>query len=270
MKKIVIVLTLLLTINVCAAQVVELRENIATMLIFPTEIIHHRGGYNPDDFVTPQQYKNILYVQPVGPFDESNLSVITSNGDHFSIILSYNQHSKKEVYVFSSNEGVYHLPENIKSESQVSKSAVLKSEGNPFVERIIVQKGYIASRNAVKYKSLIFAITGIYTADDMIFIRLNLENSSEIPYRFETINFTVAPKISKDLTSSAMDNLNVKWNWYQKEEIEGKGSSEMVFAFDKFTVGKDNELIINLIEQGGVRNLTIKIEDAIFLTAKQI
>lgn len=270
MKKVFLAIVAIISINAAAAQVVvELKENIATALIFPTEIIHHRGGYNPEDFVEPQIYKNILYIQPLGPFETSNLSVITGTGQHYAITMTYNPVSQNEFYVFTNDVSVYQSEDEAKIKEKNPGNTVV-TESNSFVDKITAQKGYITSRNAVKYKSLVLSVTGVYTAENNIFIRLHLENSSEIPFNCEIINFTVAPKIGKDLTSSSLDILTPKWNWYQHSQVKGKGGSEIIFAFDKFTVGRENLLIIDLIEQGGVRNLTLKMEDAEFLTAKQI
>lgn len=248
---------------------INLKPTLATQLIFPAEIEHIRSGFDPDKFVEPQVYKHILYLQPVDSFSPTNLSVITVDGLHFALRLMYDPVLADEFYILHPEDAVY--SSKIAYQNTTSQDAHKEqSYTDPFIGKIMQSKGYIATRNAVKYRSFLFNITGVYTVGDFIYIRLGVDNISQIPYNFDYVGFSIKAKKGKRITSTANQQLTPRASYYQATTVPGKGTIEMVFGFDKFTIGGENELHIDIVEKGGARNLTLKITDEILLQAKKI
>lgn len=256
---------------------VDLKPTMATQLIFPAEIEHIRSGFDPDKFVEPQQYKHILYVQPVDSFSTTNLSVITVDGLHFSIKLEYDPIKAEEFYILKPQDAVYNSKAVQEGIAPVAVSGTPAATPvpkvaytDPFVGKIMQEKGYLNTRNAVKYKSFLLSITGVYTVGNLLYIRLGVENVSQIPYNFDYVGFSVKARQGRRVTSTVNQQLEPRTSYYQATAVPGKGSTEMVFGFDKFTAGAENELHIDIVEKGGARNLTLTINDDILLQAKRI
>lgn len=249
---------------------VNLKPTLATQLIFPSEIEHIRSGFDPDKFVEPQQYKHILYVQPVDSFATTNLSVITVDGLHFSLKLEYDPIVAEEFYILTQTDAVYNSKAVSGVTSAASIAAAVPTYTDPFVGKIMQEKGYLNTRNAVKYKSFLFNITGVYTVGNLIYIRLGVDNLSQIPYNFDYVGFSIKAKKGRRVTSTVNQQLEPRTSYYQATTVPGKSTTEMVFGFDKFTAGAENEVHIDIVEKGGARNLTLKITDDILLQAKKI
>lgn len=248
---------------------VDLKPTLATQLIFPAEIEHIRSGFDPDKFVEPQQYKHILYVQPVDSFSTTNLSVITVDGLHFSLKLEYDPIRAEEFYILKPGDAVY-------NSKAIPGVAVAPASGSPvaytdpFVGKIMQEKGYLNTRNAVKYKSFLLSITGVYTVGNLLYIRLGVNNLSQIPYSFDYVGFAIQARKGHRVTSTVNQQLEPRTSYYEATTVSGKATAEMVFGFDRFTVGAENELHIDIVEKGGARNLTLTISDDILLQAKKI
>lgn len=252
---------------------VNLKPTLATQLIFPAEIEHIRSGFDPDKFVEPQQYKHILYVQPVDSFSTTNLSVITVDGLHFSLKLEYDPIQAEEFYILKSQDAVYNskaIPGTTTATGMLAAPVTKITYTDPFVGKIMQEKGYLNTRNAVKYKSFLLSITGVYTVGNLLYIRLGVDNISQIPYNFDYVGFSIQARKGRRVTSTVNQQLEPRTSYYQATSVPGKSTTEMVFGFDKFTAGAENELHIDVVEKGGARNLTLTISDDILLQAKKI
>lgn len=263
--KIKIIILALLASNLCFAQspVIEISHNYTTQLIFPGEINFCRLAVN-EKFFEPQQVANILLLQSIGEFEETNLTVLQNDGLSYSIKLCYEPKPHTLSYIFEQNNAV-----NNKLDRVLARASDEVGEDSPIMDKILNQPGYITARNAVKSKSFLFSVTGIYIQSEKIYIRLACENLSQIPYKVDLVNFSIGVKKTKDVTSAGVELLTPIQNT-RIDQIPSKALAEFVFEFTKFTIGSDNELIIDLIENGGARNVSLTISDELFLTAKPI
>lgn len=269
MNKLLFIVAMFCGLSTQAQIKVQLKENIATQLIFPVDIESFRGGFDPDNFIEPQEKKNSLYIQPLGEFKETNLSVITTDGRYYSIILNYSD-IPDHFYVIKKEMAIYCTT----SEDEKAKALIPNTTENMTkdgaISNILQKQGYLSSRNTVKYKSFYLAVTGIYVKDNKVYIRLQCDNQSQIPYKIENFSFAINVKTTGQTTSGASEILTPTDSYLDTKIIAGKSTKETVFEFDKFTIGKENVLQIDIVEAQGARNLSLVLTDDIFLSAKQI
>ena len=57
---------------------IPLQQNKVCQIIFPDKIVKIRGGFNPNYFAL-DKYDNILYIQCLTDFPNTNLSIITDD-----------------------------------------------------------------------------------------------------------------------------------------------------------------------------------------------
>lgn len=251
---------------------VELCENKVTQLIFPEEIKSSKGGYLPDDFAVNKD-ENIIYIQPlVENFTETNINVVTINGLYYSIFLKANYNPKTVNYVFSVDDAFYKetsLVQKKKIEKDI-KEKEEKKEGNKIASKILSKEGYLSTRNTVRYKNFWLLIKGVYINDNRIFFRVMIQNKSNIIYDFDYVAFYVkATKKQKNTTDENTQYTPISIHNNCKS-IKANETKELVFEFEKFTIGKKKSLYIDVLEKNGERNLSLKVSNTMILNAREI
>lgn len=279
MKKIVLLLLLALPLFAVAQRQIEVKENKVATLIFPDEIDYYRGGFLPDDFVI-ENVKNVLYITPVYPgVKNTNLTIATKKGMYFNLDISYNDRQEKFDYIILKSDAFHIDGETDKVNSSKITQISPKEEQitdnttdtlQAIANKILAKSGYITVNNTVRYKNLFFILKGIYIYDNTIFIRLNAMNKSAVKFDFDYIAFYVGIQKSKNKTS--VENLQMfpvkKFNY--ENTLSGGENRDMLFAFDKFTIGVDKVLNCDLLEKNGERNLTLQVNDKILLDAQKV
>ena len=135
---------------------------------------------------------------------------------------------------------------------------------------VMSESGYLASRNSVRYKKMYLTVKGIYVHEDKLYFKLLIENQSNISYDVEMISFIV--KAKEKAKNATQESTSLFWNDVRGNEnvIPANGRSEVVFEFDKFTIGKDKVLNISLVEKNGERNLELPIDNDWVIKAREV
>ena len=74
---------------------IPLQQNKVCQIIFPDKIAKIRGGFNPNYFAL-DKYDNILYIQCLTDFPNTNLSIITDDTSCYMLDLCYTEKSEKK------------------------------------------------------------------------------------------------------------------------------------------------------------------------------
>lgn len=77
---------------------IPLQQNKVCQIIFPDKIAKIRGGFNPNYFAL-DKYDNILYIQCLTDFPNTNLSIITDDTSCYMLDLCYTEKSEKNAYI---------------------------------------------------------------------------------------------------------------------------------------------------------------------------
>lgn len=256
MKKLTLIIAITLaTIALSKAQeIIHINENFVTQLKFSSNISIARFSC-PYDFTQPQVHNNILLIQPLGSFQPSNISIICDDGSTYSIRLNYTINQNTDTYNFGT--------------TAIDQETKPTTPDKNITENILQSSGFLYSRNTAKNKSTSISITGIYTHLNDIYIRTEINNNNDIPYKLETVVFSLSPMAKKKQTTLNPIQLEAKEVYISSHEIQ-RGKIEAIYKFDRFTIGNDYKLLIECIEQGGGRNLALTITDNLFLSAKSI
>ena len=232
---------------------IEWRKDKVTQMIFPADIVKFRTGYiagPSDNFdALTQSDGKVLYIQPVMPLDETNLNVVTSDGYYYAFNLVYNDAAKCVNYIIRPAMAFYQDEAGRQDAPAVAEpgvpdvdavaaaEAVLPDSASLF-SKVSEQGAYLVTNNVAKLQKLIFVLKGVYVDRTHIFFKFSIQNNSNVPFDVHTIG--------------------------------AKSITEVIYCFEKFTIGKDKVLLAEVLEQGGDRNIGLRIPETFIIEARKL
>ncbi len=244
MKKLII---LLLVSNVCFAQTpLSITTDKTTSLVFPFPIKYVDRG-TKDVIVQPvKEDERILLVKAASKqFPETNLSVVTGDGNVYEFTVNY---------AAQPSELVLHL--------QPSKKGTVSSYANMILNnppRRIVK---------VEHAGVITKLVGIYIKEDVIYFQLEIHNHSPLDYDIDLLKFHIVDK-KKSKRTAVQENellpLHIAGN---RSKVKAYNFSVVVVALDKFTIPDAKFLGIQMMERNGGRHFNLKVYNGQILKAR--
>jgi len=261
---------------------IPLQQNKVCQIIFPDKIAKIRGGFNPNYFAL-DKYDNILYIQCLTDFPNTNLSIITDDTSCYMLDLCYTEKSEKNAYIIDITDRIYvNTPEL--SEAGLKPSSPLRSQpdgdkipapatAHPETgeyESILKQRDFIVAQNGVADKAMEVFLKGIYTRDNYVYFKLDITNNSELPYTYNYCGFAIVTKKKGRMTSFDRTDLTPVGSFVPAHTIEYKKTMTVVYKFDKFNFSNDRVLLIEMVEDNGERGLFFRVTSSTFLKARKI
>ncbi len=239
--KAIFFLLLIVSYAAFAQQPLSITTNKTTSLIFPFPIKHVDRG-TKDVLVQPvKENENILLVKAASKgFSETNLSVVTGDGNVYSFTINY----KDEPEGF-----LYELPVNRKASIATYANGILDNRG--------MLKG-------IRDKSwdMQARITGIYIKDHVIYYQLLLCNQSPIDYDIDLLRFYIRDKKKGKRTAAQEIECIPLYTAGNHQQIKAYNFSVVVVALEKFTIPDAKLLRVQLMEKNGGRHLKLKITNS--------
>ncbi len=204
---------------------------------------------------------------------ETNFSVITDEGSFYSFIVNYSENPAKlnvEMKDFIHDGKLVNRPNN-------SMEIYLSELGDesPKTVQLAMAEIYKSSRKTVKnVKSKQFGIEyllrGIFSLNEMLFLKTQIENTTDIPFDIDFIVFKIVDK--KVAKRTAIQETIIKpvraYNFVTS--VPGKSSERTVFTFEKFTIPDKKQLVIELFEKNGGRHQRFVIKNGDLTKARTI
>ena len=136
--------------------VISMKDGKVTQLIFSSPIKSFKGGIMPSDFAISTE-ENVVYIQPLDTFPESNLNVITTDGYYYSFTVRFDNNTSQFNYIFEPAAAIYRdknsIPVEKQSESGKPEATQEAPEHDIICKRILQQNGYLLTRNVVRMKN---------------------------------------------------------------------------------------------------------------------
>ncbi|WP_439879752.1 conjugative transposon protein TraN [Pontibacter sp. MBLB2868] len=261
MKKNILLSLLCLLFWHLDTQAQELRQDIlevtihqTTSLIFPYAIKSVDRGSRDLLVQVPQQVENVLHVKAAREgIGNTNLTVITSDGRLYSFSVRYATTPETTVIKMDN------IPH---SGTFIQFTGTRLNEGQ--LQHITGELAgdfrfcYGIKDKAGKMKA---TVEGIYTLGNTLFYRLVLTNSSSVSYDIDFMRFSNRDKKQVKRTATQEEEITPLYmlGLADKEVVPGH-RKVLVFALDKFTIGKGKEQVIELFERNGARHLMLKVQ----------
>lgn len=235
-------------------------------LIFPAAIKSVDRGTEDILVQKPEGVENVLKVKAGRQFfPETNLSVITADGRFYSFTVDYNANPTNLVFQLVQTGSI---PAAQKAQ------AIFSDATNEQLIAALAAKASVSKRNIKRVSDKSYGIKasvkGLYTANDLFFYKILVNNKSNIDYNGASLRFFIDDKKKVKRTASqqiAIEPVAVTGDYHNIKA----GSHEMLIAvLPKQMIGRDKRLHIDLDEQNGGRNLICTMSNKELLKAERV
>ncbi len=267
-KNIVSICLSLIALNVFSQNIIQktipVSDGKTTFLIFDDKVEYFDLG-SGDVGLKKTDKDNIIKIKAIlTNFRETNLTVMTSNGQYYSFLLNFKNDPDTLNYFFKSSVPKAKLVPHIESKALALNS--YKSTAQKLVET--------NSRSIIcgnRQHKMIFIVRGVHIKDDKLFFHTEIRNQSTINYDIDFLKFSIKNTKRYKKTVSQDTEINPIFTSTSSENtIHADAAVKKVFVFDKFTVPDKKEFVIDLWEKNGDRNIALTIDGKSILDAKQI
>ena len=195
-------------------------------------------------------------------FQETNLTVFTSDGVLHHFVISYSDNPEKFTHFIDSDD--QSAPTEIRFSDGCNARELRK-----LCERITYKEKdehiRIRSKFSIKVK-----LKGIYIKDDLIFYHLGIANRSNIGYDVESLRFYVRDQKQSKRTARQEHEIKPVYLYNYIPVIAGNSEEDVIYTLSKFTIPNAKRLDIELYERNGGRNLTIPVRNREIIKARNI
>ena len=241
-------------------------------LIFPSAVKYVDLGSTDIIAGKSDGVENVVRVKAAveGFSEETNFSVITSDGTFYSFIVVY----ADQPALLNINMDQWKAGEHPVAGGGGVQVAELGTE-DPALVRKVMYTIYQRNRRDVKHiGSREFGMTallrGIYVHRDLLFLHISLANASNVPFDVDFIRFRIGEKKVAKRTAQQETTIEPVRTYSALTRIEGQSSGRMVYAFGKITIPDDKFLEVEIYEKDGSRHQRFHIENADLVAARLI
>lgn len=236
-------------------QLIEIAYNKTTNLIFPYAIKSVDRGSREVLVKKVEGVDNILMVKAgIENFEPTNLSVVTGEGTLYSFTLHYHSNPSKLNFKITS---VY---DRNKPTAMFSNAGDWESRVQSDAQRVFTKKktlkGIHDRRNQVSLE-----LNGLYLADKCFYLQFGIENNTQIPYDVGQFRLYIRDKRKAKRTASQEIEIRPLFTYGNAQFVNAQSEQVIVLVVDKFTIPDKKELIVQLLEKNGGRNLQLKINN---------
>jgi conjugative transposon TraN protein len=232
-----------------------------TLVIFPAAVQSADRG---DRYVLAEKVKGVDNVLKIKAgqkqFEPSNLHVITSDGNVYDFDVSYADQPAYQTI---------DLRKQPPFAAAAFKGISLNSKQLEDYAGIVT--GSYAFLNGVHYRrhGIDFTLDGIYIKDDVLFFRYKVKNKTAIRYDAGSLRFYIRDK-SKAKRTAEQDKEIQPLYVQHSGTAENDNGETIVTVFPKFTIAENKDFVTELMEQGGDRNPSCKLDQDKLLKAKTL
>ena len=239
-----------------------------THLVFPYPVTYVDLG-NPGIIAAKATgAENIVRVKAAGnAFPEANMTVLTSGGKLYMFLVNY-QHDPKvlSLDLGAAGEAAGGQATAATGGAILSNSPIPQGNLDAYSGQALARGGTSASERA---NQLSLRAGAVGYQQETLFFPLHIANKSNVTYDVDFVKFYIQDKqVAKRTAEQALEvNPVYVFNGALKK-IPARGMLEQVYIFRKFTIPDQKQLIIELYEKGGGRNIKLRLTNADLLKAR--
>lgn len=238
-------------------------------LIFPSAIRYVDLGSKHLIASKAEDVVNVLRIKAsIKNFEEeTNFSVITDDGRFYSFVVRYSPFPQAITFTMNSTD-----PESAELLKQSARFEELDDTPPAMAEKLmqgLLEKNYRTIKH-IKTKSngVEFLLKRIYICKGRYYFHIQLKNSTNVPFRTDFISFKIADRKTTRRTAVQQRNLPPLRIYSLLKEIGASSSGQNISVLDLFTISRDQVLLIEIGEIGGVRHQTLKVKSSDLLKAR--
>lgn len=231
-----------------------------TSLVFPYSIKSVDRGSLDVLVQKAKGVENILLVKAGRHnFEQTNLTVVTSDGKLYGFVLNYDQRCP-DLNLIVDDSIV------LNQEIQFSAESDNQKKMEQYANEVLLEK-----RNRMGIKRSRFEITleltGIFIHQDVLYFKLQLSNESKVNFDIDQLRFFVGDQKKAKRTASQEVEIQPLLAIGEHATITAKSEVSLVFALPKISLAEKKQLVIQLIEkrEGRQLDLVVKNDDLLHL-----
>lgn len=248
----------------------EVTFNKTTILVFPAAIISVDKGSADIAVQKANGVENILRVKAdQKDFEETNLSVITGNGQFYSFVVTY---SSNPAHL---NIDVKELP--VLNGIRPGPSQSLRNNLENLTESDLpgyAEKAAKARRNIHALydegNKMLLELSGTYIKNNVLFFRLAIQNRSRIDYDIDQFKLYLRDKKIGKRTAFQEIEIIPLYVSGDTAQVKGKSSQILIVAVPKFTIPEKKNFIIEIMEKNGGRQLNLRAVNRHIMKARKL
>lgn len=244
-----------------------------THLVFPFPVTYVDLGSTGLIAAKATGAENIVRVKAAAAgFPESNMTVLTSDGKLYSFLVNYQRDPK--VLSLDLGAGASPVGDDVPTTQAATGEAILTNSPIPqgnldaYAKQALARKGSAAT-DTQNQLSLRAGLVGY--RQETLFFPLHVFNKSNVTYDVDFVKFYIQDKqVAKRTAEQAIELSPIYVYNGSKRKIEANGTLDQVCIFKKFTIPDQKQLIIELYEKGGGRNIKLKLANSDLLNARTL
>lgn len=246
-------------------------------LVFPFPVTYVDLGSSGIIAAKATGAENIVRVKAARmQFSETNMTVLTSDGKLYSFVVNYARDPKVLSLDLASRgsaaeakrseiSGGGASPAREAGEAILSNSPIPQGNLDEYSKRALEKKGSAAneSSNQLTVKA---GLVGYQ--QETLFFPVHITNKSAVTYDVDFIKFYIQDKqVAKRTAEQAIELQPVYVYNVNQKKIESQQTVGQVFVFKKFTIPDKKELVVEVYEKGGGRNIKLRLSNHDVLNA---
>ena len=188
---------------------IEVNFDKTIYLIFDSNIISVDVGNGEEVLETHQQQKVLLKANKEDFKYETNALVETANG-YYSFVINYSKDPKRILNHYSIEDAIVSKGEQITDYKKESTEIVidenLDSDTIKEYAKIVLDMKKQSFDDGIISKKMQFFLTGLYYHDNYIYMKLRMNNKSNIPYDISFMGVTSKNRKASSLLSKPKTN----------------------------------------------------------------
>lgn len=238
---------------------IEVTYDKTVHIIFPSAIRYVDLGSQNLIAGKADGAENVLRVKAtVRDFrTETNISVITESGSFYTFNVKYADEPlllNIEMKDFIHDGSEVNRPNN-------ALDVYLKDLGceSPKLVHLIMRSIHKDDRRHIKHIGskafgIQYLVRGLYTHNGLLYLHTQIRNTSNVPFDVDFITFKIVDKKVAKRTAIQEQVILPLRAYNYATCIPGSKEERTVFAFDKFTIPADKQLVVELHEKSGGRH----------------
>jgi conjugative transposon TraN protein len=209
-----------------------------------------------------KETQNVLLVKAASVFDqETNLSVLTSDGGLYSFAVCYDSTPPLQVYHFPmvGNQSEVMLDHEGLTPEQVK----LQATG-------LLDNPSMLSRPKDSKWGMKLRVTGVYIRENVMFLQLRLLNLSPITYDVDLLNLFIRDRKKNKRTAVQEKQIIPLHTAGDIQSVPSNGTTNVVLAVPRFTIPDAQYLDIEVMEKRGGRHLQLKVGNRTLIKAQAL
>jgi conjugative transposon TraN protein len=246
-------------------------------LVFPFPVTYVDLGSSGIIAAKATGAENIVRVKAARvQFSETNMTVLTSDGKLYSFVVNYARDPKVLSLDLADRGGRAERPAASSSadrgtERSAGTTAILSNspitQGNleEYAQQALAKKGSVANESA---NQLTVKAGQVGYRQETLFFPLHITNKSTVTYDIDFIKFYIQDKqVAKRTAEQAIELQPIYIYNAPNKKIESHSTVDQVFIFKKFTIPDKKQLVVEIYEKGGGRNIKLKLSNSQVLSA---